>query len=128
MHLVLRSSGAKGEFSFRRPNHARAILDFGNRFAYVPFIRAVTTAIAMAVTGRTRWAKSKFQGKFWDYRPFTRAIKSYRDYLNVNDYIQVNKWEGEGKDRTHAVYFIRRTREVPDEMETWKAQAIRDSA
>ena len=84
MHLVLRSSKAKGDWSFRRPrnaahvsriidkfsvtygvrvismanvgNHLHLQIKLSNRFGYAPFIRAATAAIAMAVTGRNRWS------------------------------------------------------------------------
>src|SRR4051812_4848501 len=104
MHLVLRSSKAKGEWSFKRPRHERAIqavlkkfadrygirvlslanvgnhlhfqIKLTNRHMYRPFIRAVTAAIAMAVTGASRWKPLKKEAKdrFWDYRPFTRIV------------------------------------------------------
>jgi hypothetical protein len=100
MHLILKSSKAKGEWSFKRRENAfkikcifekfakkyhvriLSIANVGNhlhlhiqlfyRRGYVPFIRAVTSAIAMAITKRSRWNKIKV--KFWDYRPFTRVI------------------------------------------------------
>lgn len=86
MHLVLRSSKAKGEWSFLRSrnstviktivgkfafiygiqilslvnvgNHLHLHIRLGNRFGYSPFIRAITGAIAMAVAGKNRWSKS----------------------------------------------------------------------
>ncbi|MEW6056181.1 MAG: hypothetical protein AB1540_06175 [Bdellovibrionota bacterium] len=85
MHLVLRSSKATKEWSFTRPKHAAKIkhltskfaakygvkvysvanvgnhlhfhLKLSNRFTYKPFIRALTSAIAMAVTGTSRWKR-----------------------------------------------------------------------
>lgn len=113
MHLVLRSTRAKGEWSFRRPrnealinrivdkfaviygvrvvsmanvgNHLHLQIKLSNRFGYRPFIRAVTSAIAMAVTGVNRWTKNqenapgqrtrKKREKFWDYRPYTRVVE-----------------------------------------------------
>lgn len=83
MHLVLRSSKAIGAWSFRAPKNKKAILQIISKFAkkysvqiksmanvgnhlhlhvqlarrdsYRPFIRAITGAIAMAVTGVNRW-------------------------------------------------------------------------
>ncbi|MEW6057610.1 MAG: transposase [Bdellovibrionota bacterium] len=85
MHLVLRSSKATKEWSFTRPKHAAKIkelsskfaakygvkiysvanvgnhlhfhLKLSNRFTYKPFIRALTSVIAMAVTGTSRWKR-----------------------------------------------------------------------
>ena len=150
MHLVLRSSRAKGAYSFRTPQNQRRIgaivekfaarygvrilslanvgnhlhfhIKIANRFAYVRFIRAVTAAIAiaMAISGRSRWNPQAWVGKFWDYRPFTRALRSYQEYLNLNDYIQINKWEGRSVARAGAVYFIGRIKAVRDEVANLK--------
>lgn len=129
MHLVLKSSKARGEYSFRRSQHSRAVqqilkrfsqkygirilsfanvgnhlhlhIKISNRAAYRPYIRAITAAIAMAVTGASRWKKSAL-GKFWDYRPFTRVVIGWRAVLTLRDYIEINKWEGMGLPRIHA--------------------------
>jgi REP element-mobilizing transposase RayT len=122
MHLVLRSTQATGERSFRRPqnqkkireilqkfslkwgvrihhsanvgNHLHLQIKLGNRHAYQPFIRAITAAIAMAVTGMSRWKKRPEGTKrFWDYRPFTRVVIGRRAYLTVRDYIRLNEVE-----------------------------------
>lgn len=135
MHLVLRSSKAKGDWSFRRPQHRRKIIEildrFGekygvrrqsyanvgnhlhlqiqltNRATYKPFIRAVTAAIAMAVTGINRWTvKSGKKLRFWDYRPFTRIVVGYRALLTLKDYILINNLEGFGVDRRQAQAII----------------------
>ncbi len=98
MHLILKSSKARGEWSFRAPKNRQKVLallqKFANRNAvkilsaanadshlhihlrltsrhlYRAFIRGVTSAVAMAITGASRW--KKMEGKFWDYRPFSR--------------------------------------------------------
>jgi REP element-mobilizing transposase RayT len=133
MHLVLRSSLAVKEKSFLKPIHSAAIkkiikkfslkygvkvislanvgnhlhfhIKLGNRHAYRAFIRAVTAAIAMAVSGVSRWSKH-IQGKFWDYRPFTCIVETKRQFLNLRDYMQINKYEGLGYSRQTARYFI----------------------
>ncbi len=128
MHLVLRSSKAKGLWSFNRPenykkikaifakftnkygiqifsmavvgNHLHLHIKLFNRYTYKPFIRATTSAIAMAVAKRTRWNKSGAgtdnirSNKFWDYRPFTRVIQGFKNLLNLKDYIKINQLEG----------------------------------
>lgn len=136
MHLVLRSSKAVGEQSFKRPknaarirqivnkfafkygvkiislanvgNHLHFHIKLTNRFTYRPFIRAITSAIAMAVTGASRWNPLKMQAKdrFWDYRPFTRVVQSFRAFLNLKDYIQINKLEGYGCRRDEARFIV----------------------
>ena len=142
MHLVLRSTKAKGEWSFRKPGNAAALdgiitkfarkygvkilslanvgnhlhihLKLTNRFGYRPFVRAITGAIAMAVTGASRWKKlkKKASDKFWDYRPFTRVVESFRAYLNLRDYVRINELEGFGVDRRQAREFVKNGRVV----------------
>jgi len=119
MHLVLRSSKAKGEWSFREPKnykkikglierfstkHAIKILSYAinynhihfhfklaNRYTYKKFIRALTAAIMMAVTKVSRW--NKIKEKFWDLRPFTRVIVGFKAFLDMKDYIEINQLE-----------------------------------
>lgn len=152
MHLVLRSSLAKGEWSLRHARHRRRVTEIvlrfartngvrvfsmanvgnhlhlhiklGNRFAYAGFIRAISGAIAQAVTGRTRWqtdssvlSNSRERLRFWDYRPFTRIVESLRAVLGLRDYVRLNQLEGEGANRREARAWIeieKRLREVPD--------------
>lgn len=154
IHLVLRSSKATGAWSFRNHKNKRAILAIVEKFAkkylvqilsfanvgnhlhihlrllrregYKPFIRAITGAIAMAVTGASRWkqiqmSKGKFRKrhsgptelleqktyngrslKFWDYRPFTRVVRGFHAFLKLKDYVQINFWESQGLDRVEA--------------------------
>jgi len=132
MHLVLRSTKAKGPWSFKVRKHEQAIrriiqkfstkysvqiismANVGNhlhlhiklikRWTYKPFIRAITAAIAMAITGASRWnpLKKEAKDKFWDYRPFTRVVQSYRAFLNLRDYVKINQYEGSGYHREHA--------------------------
>jgi putative transposase len=91
MHLVLRSSKAKGKWSFRTPKNSRKIneiimrfsekykiqiltvanvgnhlhlhIKLSSRHTYKAFIRAVTSAIAMAVTGINRWTKANIKSQ-----------------------------------------------------------------
>lgn len=133
MHLVLRSTKATGDWSFKKRsnevkilaiinkfsarygvrilslanvgNHLHFQIKLGNRFTYNSFIRAVTSAIAMAVTGTNRWNPLKI--KFWDRRPFTRIVKGYRAFLTLKDYIRVNIFEGMGYSREHARWIVR---------------------
>jgi REP-associated tyrosine transposase len=136
MHMVLRSSRAKGHWSFWRPrnkahiqrlikkfsvkygvkivsmanvgNHLHFQLKLQNRFTYKPFIRALSSAIAMAITGASRWnpLKQRPSDHFWDYRPFTRVVKGYRALLTLKDYITLNELEGFGFQRPQARFFM----------------------
>lgn len=133
MHVVLRSSRANGAWSFRRPENkkkilavlkkftekyevkilTRAIVDdhihlhmqFENLKMYKAFIRAVTSAIVMAVTGVSRWNKNalkpskwhEIQRKaFWDHRPFTNIVYGVRHFLTLKRYIRINQIESLG--------------------------------
>jgi REP element-mobilizing transposase RayT len=135
MHLVLRSSKAKGEWSFRKPensekiksrvdrfskkygvrilslanvgNHLHFHIQLTNRHSYRAFIRGLTASIAMAISGLSRWKKKeKPSDRFWDYRPFTRIVQSWRGFLNLRDYIKINQLEGIGVDRSEARFLL----------------------
>jgi putative transposase len=132
MHLVLRSSKAVGEKSFRSNknqkyiektitnfslkygvrvislanvgNHLHLHVKIARRIGYLSFIRAITAAIAMYVSGRNRWTaqQSALKEKFWDYRPFSKIVDGFRFFLNMRDYIQINQLEGLGVSRLQA--------------------------
>jgi REP element-mobilizing transposase RayT len=137
MHLVLRSSKAKGEWAFWRANHKVSIaqiikhfarkngvkihsfanvgnhlhihLKLSNRFTYPAFIRAVTSAITMKITGCSKVARLKMKAsdRFWDYRPFTRVIVGgFRALTYIKDYVLINQLEGLGVDRGSARLFL----------------------
>jgi REP element-mobilizing transposase RayT len=136
MHLVLWSSKAKGEWSFRRPktaskiknivasfaekygvriysmanvgNHLHFHIQLGSRHGYRPFIRAITASIAMAATGASRWKplKKSAGDRFWDRRPFTRIIQGFSAFLGLKDYIEINQLEGFGNNRVQAKMLI----------------------
>ncbi len=125
MHIVLRSSKAKGAWAFtnhRREvknilqkfcgkygiklidfanvgNHLHLHIKLGNRQTYRPFIRAITAAIMMSVTGVNRWSKTSaklIENKFWDFRPYSRVVMSWRATLNLRDYFAFNRIEAMG--------------------------------
>lgn len=117
IHLVLRSSKAKQQWSFLRQdnkhkiqmiinkfahkygvqilslanvgNHLHFHIKLTTRFGYKPFIRAITSAIAIAITKRSRW--NKINVKFWDYRPFTRIVFGRGGLKRIQDYIKINQ-------------------------------------
>lgn len=142
MHLVLRSSKARGTWSFlvgQNPkkikeivskfgskygvrvislanvgNHLHFQVKISNRYTYPAFIRAISAAIAMRVTGAGKGAKMKdlvkektgLEKRFWDYRPWSRIVQSFRALLNLRDYIEINRYEGYGYDRAEARWLI----------------------
>lgn len=132
MHLVLRSSKAVKAWSFKKPKNEASIekivakfseryavkiiswanvgthlhfhIKLSNRRFYKAFIRAITAAIAMAVTGTSRWKplKKVAKDRFWDCRPFTRIVFGYKAFRRLKEYIQVNQLEGLGMNRIDA--------------------------
>ena len=122
-HFVLKSTMAVGEWSFSRHknkinhilkhfakkhhiglvsyanagNHLHLDLEISTRAQYQKFIRAISASIVMAVTGYSRWNKAPQGFQFWDARPFSRIVSSWREISNLKQYILKNQWEGIGK-------------------------------
>jgi REP element-mobilizing transposase RayT len=122
MHLVLRSTQAKGEWSFKTPrnkkivhqtleetakkfgvkiyqyansgNHLHLLVKLGNRFAYNGFIRALSGTLAIKITAANKF--KKLNQKFWDARPFSRIVEWGRAYKLIKDYLTLNQLEAEG--------------------------------
>jgi putative transposase len=150
MHLVLRSTRAVGAWSFRKHdlkikaitqkfsvkygvkilslanagNHLHMQIQLTTRHTYKAFIRALTGAIAMAVTGASRWQPLKTliasnvkintsTAGFWDYRPFSRIVIGFKALLTLKDYIQINRLEGHGYDRNQARLLIAWSKDPP---------------
>lgn len=136
LHVVMRSSQAKGLWSFQNQkkiqkisnylqvfslgkgvqilsfanvgNHLHLHIKITNRTLYKAWIRGLSSALAMMVAGKAGLKKLKEQGKtFWDYRPFTRVVQSFKAFLNLKDYIQINQFEGLGMPRTQAQILIK---------------------
>jgi len=139
MHFVLRSTLAKGIWSFRVPknfqkvekilktfsvrhgvrlfsyavhfNHLHLHAQVSSIKGYKRFIRAVTAAIAMAITGMSRW--NPLDIKFWDRRPFSRIARGPLEEATLHEYVLINKYEAEGFSRNEArrkMYRDRKTR------------------
>jgi len=122
IHLVMKSTLARGDKSFLSKTRARRIEDLvhrqgrlcgvkvyrfansGNHLhlvikpaskrAFQTYIRAISGLIARITLGAE---KGKARGlKFWDARPFTRIIEWGRDYRNVCNYVLQNTLEAIG--------------------------------
>lgn len=132
MHFVLRSTQARGEWSFWRHklkirniierfankngiqlnsmanvgNHLHLHLHLKNRHTYPRFIRAISAAIMMQVTGISRWSKKNLSRKFWDQRPFSRVVMGFKSLLVLKDYIAINQMQGEGYARDRARFYV----------------------
>ena len=122
IHLVLRSSQARGDWSFYRArnrkiinsgvsrlalkygvrieqfanagNHLHLLLRVKNRFAFQSFLRALSGLIALQISGANKLKGLK--KKFWDSRPFTRLVEGYRGYQIAKDYVLLNQLESWG--------------------------------
>jgi REP element-mobilizing transposase RayT len=122
MHLVLRSTQATGEWSFKTKrnnkivnetlhktaqrfgvriyqfsnngNHLHLLIRLGNRFAYRGFIRALTGTLAIKITAANKF--NKLKKRFWDARPFSRVIEWGRAYNLAKDYLLLNQLESQG--------------------------------
>lgn len=138
MHLVLRSSVANGKYAFTTQQNRQIVSEDINKFAkrnyvkvlscaivgnhihlhiklfkirfYEPFIRGLTASLALKISGASKNVsiKSIFGRRFWDYRPFTRIVGSFREFLNLRDYIRVNQWEGHGVSRAMSYMLVSR--------------------
>jgi REP element-mobilizing transposase RayT len=140
MHFVLRSSQARGPWSFLRHrrkildilerfavrhgvrlhsmanvgNHLHLHLQLGSRHGYKPFIRAITSAVMMAVTGASRWRRVHLATKFWDRRPFSQIVFGFKAFLRLKDYIAINQYEAEGNSRKAARFYVHWSPDPPD--------------
>jgi REP element-mobilizing transposase RayT len=120
MHLVMRSSLAKGARSFLRRdrelrvlfekqaklfgvriyrfanagNHLHLIVLPRSRGAFKNFLRAVSGLTARLVLGAERGSPQT--QSFWDQRPFTRILEWGRDFLGVKKYLLQNALEAIG--------------------------------
>lgn len=119
IHLVLRSSKAKGRWAFldyrNKPkierwirefskrnslrvyataiswNHIHIVVRFPNRALYNKFVRSITGTLPKVVFGFEHPHET-----FWDFRPFTRIVEWGRDYRGVLAYLLQNTLEALG--------------------------------
>ena len=127
-HFVLRSSKAKGSWSFRRHkfeiaevlkkfarkhhvglvsyanvgNHIHLQLEIPSRNQYRKFVRAICSAIMIQVTGYSRWKPSPKGFRFWDGRPFSRIVSSWQEARILDRYFNKNRWQALGANPTEA--------------------------
>ncbi len=118
MHVVLRSSKARGELSFLKAKHENKIdrilrrqskkhfvrvmsyVNVGNhlhikiransRDTFQAFLISVTSLIARAVSGAKKGNKV---GKFWDALVYTRILKTSFEDKTLNHYFNANLME-----------------------------------
>jgi REP element-mobilizing transposase RayT len=88
--------------------HIKLPNDVLHRDEYRRFIRAITGLIARLALNAERGAPRLARGeRFWDLRPYTRVLSSWREHLWLVDYININQLEGMGVDRALAKEMVR---------------------
>jgi hypothetical protein len=81
---------------------------YDHRQMYCRFIRAITGAIALMVMSTSAAgvslsaSRQKQEHRFWDLRPFTRHVSTSRHFVNMREYMEINKLEGQGFHRINA--------------------------
>jgi REP element-mobilizing transposase RayT len=96
-------------------NHLHLHIKIHRRWQYIRFIRVLTAKIAFAVTGANKFkpilnsAGQKIS--FWTQRPLTRFVHSWKDFLSLKDYIQINTYEGLGWSRQQAEFIVKSKRQ-----------------
>lgn len=124
MHIVLRSSRAKGTWSMLRPalaarikrtvhtlsrrcdvrvyryanvgNHVHILGQARSRPAFQSFLRAFAGVTARIVTSARR---GRPVGRFWDRLAYTRIVSWGRDFRGVGAYVTQNEQEALGRRR-----------------------------
>lgn len=117
-HVVLKSSKAKGDFSFYKnkkivlsilkerskkyfieildlvimENHLHLKVRFKNKDYFRNFLRTYTALLARKIT---KAKKGKVFGRFWDGLVFTRVLTSAYEILGLKGYFQANRIERE---------------------------------
>ncbi len=125
MHIVIKSSHAKGSWSFLKKknkesidkilkgqakkfgirlyryenvgNHIHILLKTGHRKWLNSYLRTITGLIARQVSGAQRGAGTKI--KFWDLRPFSRIVPRGKAYTCIHNYFNKNQLQAVGFDR-----------------------------
>jgi putative transposase len=75
-------------------NHIHLLVKITKRQAYAAFIRNLTGTIALKITSASKLKMLK--KKFWEYRPFTRIVESFKGFTIARDYILLNQLEAFG--------------------------------
>jgi REP element-mobilizing transposase RayT len=92
-------------------NHIHLHLKFSKRAQYKAFIRVLTARIAFLVTKASKVNPLKDdRGKklsFWTQRPITRFVHGFKDFLRIENYLEINRLEGHGWPRAVVEFFVR---------------------
>jgi hypothetical protein len=84
-----------------------------NLTLYKAWIRGLSSGLAMLSTGLQGFKKLKvLKQKFWDHRPFSRVIQSFKHFLNTKAYVEMNILEGMGMSRQQAKLMVYGSRKL----------------
>lgn len=75
-------------------NHIHILLKLSNRYTYAAFIRSLTGTIAIQISKANKF--KSLTKKFWEYRPFTRIVESFKAFSIARDYVLLNQLEALG--------------------------------
>jgi REP element-mobilizing transposase RayT len=130
MHVVFKSSLAKGKFSFRGANlgkvdqtvkriskrygvtihryanagnHLHILFSCRNRVLLQRWLKVLPQSVMFIVTKLNRLTSlQSLVGRkyFYDYRPFTRVVQGFRNFVYCRNYIEKNILETEGFAKT----------------------------
>ncbi len=135
VHICFRSTNATGRHSFLNPslrkkvdifvrsfsarkgvqilsfanvgNHIHLHVKLINTPLYRAWIRGLSSGLAMLTMGLEGFKKLRQEGKkFWDQRPFSRVIQSFKHFLNTKAYVEINIMEGMGMSRKQAEMMV----------------------
>jgi REP element-mobilizing transposase RayT len=116
VHQIARKYGIRIYEYANVGNHIHLIVRTGRRTSWAGFIRELTGRIALLLrkrigTGRGRQTEASrvsrtaipkpgsapSEQSFWQYRPFTRIVRSWRQaFREACDYVELNRLEAEG--------------------------------
>ena len=92
-------------------NHIHLHIKIPNHTLYRAWIRGLSSGLAMISMGLNGLnTLRKLNCKFWDYRPFSRVIRSWKHFQNTKNYIEINILEGMGMPRAQAEILIKGSR------------------
>lgn len=122
MHVVMRSTRAKGDWSMLTPKNQRRVkaivketaskhgiqlfqfANVGNHLHFLfrarqvdslrAFMREVSGQIAFQMTGSRK--TNPLQGKFWDHLPYSRVVTWGREFKTVTRYVIGNLFQAAG--------------------------------
>lgn len=76
-------------------DHVHMLVRAKRRASYQSFFKVVAGQFAQIVTG-THTTPHEGE-RIWKYRPFSRVVKGYKNYLKAESYVKLNELEATGQ-------------------------------